>query len=236
MSVIATFSNRLSTVVKYELEPTMAICRSAVIVNDAASTYKVGTVLGRTLTGGAATAVITGTGNGSIGTVTVGGKADTGVYTLRINTAATNAGAFSVFHPKGYSVGNGNVAVAFSGGGLSFTLADGATDFVVGDTIAITVTGTYKYKKAEFTATDGSDRAKAVFIGDVNGASYDLSVTATTDTTVLALTRGPVQLARGYLTVGAGTVGTTFDSATKLAQLYGDLDDLNIQTIDTVNT
>jgi hypothetical protein len=37
-------------------------------------------------------------------------------------------------------IGNGDVAVAFSAGGLAFTLADGATDFASGDQFTITVT------------------------------------------------------------------------------------------------
>ena len=38
------------------------------------------------------------------------------------------------------------MAAAFSAGGVAFTLADGATDFVVGDTFAITVTYTANAK------------------------------------------------------------------------------------------
>lgn len=80
------------------------------------------------------------TGDGTMGTVTVASGTTAGVYALRIVTAATNAGFFEVTGPDGKIVGTGNVAAAFSGGGLSFTLADGATDFVVGDGFDITVT------------------------------------------------------------------------------------------------
>lgn len=46
MTIFATDSQRLSTVIKYELEPSFGYCRDVVTVNDAAQTYKVGTVLG----------------------------------------------------------------------------------------------------------------------------------------------------------------------------------------------
>ena len=47
MSVFATDSARLSTVVKYELEPNLGVCREVVVINDAAQNLKVGTVLGK---------------------------------------------------------------------------------------------------------------------------------------------------------------------------------------------
>lgn len=87
-------------------------------------------------------AVAGNTGNGTMGTVTVSAGAKEGVYLLTITTAASNAGTFVVEDPDGITVGVGTVAVAFSKGGLAFTLADGATDFVVGDQFTITVTTT----------------------------------------------------------------------------------------------
>lgn len=47
MAVIATDSTRFSAVVKYELEPQLAVCRESVVINDAAGTLKVGAVLGK---------------------------------------------------------------------------------------------------------------------------------------------------------------------------------------------
>jgi hypothetical protein len=46
---------------------------------------------------------------------------------------------FDVFDPNGAFVGQGKVGVLFNKGGLSFTLADGAADFVAGDGFTITV-------------------------------------------------------------------------------------------------
>lgn len=89
----------------------------------------------------AAAALGTNTGNGVMGAITVGAAARAGVYTLTVVEPAANAGAFIVEDPDGVQVGDGNVAAAFNAGGLAFTLADGATDFIAGDSFAITVSG-----------------------------------------------------------------------------------------------
>lgn len=48
MPLIATDTQRFSNVVKYELEPSIGLCREVVTVNEAAAkTYTVGTVLGK---------------------------------------------------------------------------------------------------------------------------------------------------------------------------------------------
>jgi hypothetical protein len=47
MTVIATDSTRFSAVVKWELEPSVGVCRESIIINDTGATLKVGTVLGK---------------------------------------------------------------------------------------------------------------------------------------------------------------------------------------------
>lgn len=206
MAVIATDSKRKSNLVKHEYEPSLAFCEEVLVANEAAdATYKVGTVLGRALSGGTATAVAAAgnTGNGAMGAITVSGAAQIGVYTLRITLAAANAGNFNVISPTGALVGSGAVAVAFSQGGLAFTLADGATDFAVGDTIYISVSGTEKVKIQKATATDGSQIPFAVVVGDSYGVDHDFTVTASTDTKVLAIVRGPIILGKTELVLDA---------------------------------
>lgn len=230
MTVLATSANVFSTVVKYELAPELGICRKALTVYDAASTYAVGAVLGRFLASPTGTAgSIVGTGNGVMGTVTVTGKAQIGTYTLRINKAASNAGDFTLSNPQGVVVGNGTVAVAFVSPDMTFTLADGATDFVIGDTIPIVVAGTEKYKLVEATATDGTDKAAAIFIADKAGNSGSLAITATTDTTVLALVKGPARVSKSSLSFGASV-----DTAAELAKAYAELEALGINVDTTV--
>ena len=168
----------------------------------------------KTLVSGSAAAVAGGanTGNGTMGSITVSSHAKVGQYVLRITVASSNAGAFELLNSNGSVVGTGNVASAFVGAGLAFTLADGAADFIVGDTFVITVTGTEKYKILENTASDGSAAFAGIYIGASNGLGIDTSVAATTDTTVLILERGPALVAKEGLTLGA-SINTAADQA-----------------------
>lgn len=84
------------------------------------------------------------TGNGTItASPVVSAGARSGVYTvIADDTTGTDNGTFRVEGPDGVYVGVARVAVPFTGGGLTFTIADGATDFVDGDGFNITVTAT----------------------------------------------------------------------------------------------
>lgn len=77
-----------------------------------------------------------------------------GVYTVTITAAATNGGSFEVEGPDGVVVGTGVVGSAFAEQ-VRFTLADGTSDFVVGDQFYITVTGT-NAEAAGLIITDAS--------------------------------------------------------------------------------
>lgn len=83
------------------------------------------------------------TGNGTfLATPTISAGAKLGTYLVEIENAATNAGGFTVEDPDGNEVGAGTVGVAFSAGGVAFTLQDGATDFVRGDGFTFAVQAT----------------------------------------------------------------------------------------------
>lgn len=220
-ALIATETARLGNVLKYEFEREMGFCRKAVTAYEASlKTYTPGTVLGKTLVSGSAAAVAgaSNTGNGTMGTITVSSHAKIGQYVLRITVASSNAGAFELLDANGSVIGTGNVASAFVGAGLAFTLADGSTDFIVGDTFVITVTGTEKYKILENTASDGSAAFAGIYIGASNGLGIDTSVAATTDTTVLILERGPALVAKEGLTLGA-SINTAAEKAALYAQM-----------------
>lgn len=133
-----------------------------------------GAVLGRIEVAGASAVAGANTGDGTMGAITVGADAQEGDYILKITEAAANAGNFQVTDPEGDVIGLGAVAVAFSDGGLSFTLADGAADFIVGDTFTITVAaGSKKYTEHDAAATDGSQDAVAVLYDAVNATDVD---------------------------------------------------------------
>jgi hypothetical protein len=149
MTTLATRSKKLSGILAFEEDPEHGVCREAVTVVIETG-MDVGAALVRTLISPTGTAAATvGTGNGVMGTITVSELATPDVYTLRIVKAVSNAGDFTITNSHGVIVSTGSVAVAHVGAGMSFTLADGSTDFIVGDTIAITVAGTTKYKWVE---------------------------------------------------------------------------------------
>lgn len=82
------------------------------------------------------------TGDGAAGAATAGSAAKAGVYTLTCITAQVDAGIFSVFDPDGERLEDLTVAVAYSNNHFGITIADGATDFIVGDIFTITMTNT----------------------------------------------------------------------------------------------
>lgn len=99
-----------------------------------------GMVISKVTIAGATPAAVAGnTGNGTIASATVAAGAKPGVYRVVCIEPATNAGRFDVEDPDGISVGVATVAVEFTGGGLTFTITDGATDYVAGDSFTITV-------------------------------------------------------------------------------------------------
>lgn len=75
-------------------------------------------------------------GNGATGTVTIGTSAKVGVYNGTILAGATT---FSLIDPTGVGLPNGTLGSAYSQSGLGFTLSNGGTSFVAGDTFTISV-------------------------------------------------------------------------------------------------
>lgn len=157
------------------------ISREEITIAAAAAAMVAGTVLGKiTKAGTASAAAYAGnTGNGTIGTITVGAGSIAGVYKLTIIEPGTNLGNFQVEDPLGIVVKTGVVGTAFSGGGLAFTLADGATDFVAGDGFNITVAaGSGKYVAYNDAAVDGSEVAAGVLYGPVDDLAADQTAVA----------------------------------------------------------
>ena len=224
MTVIATDTSRLSNLVKREQWAELGWCRGTVIVNDSASTYAVGTVLGKSISGGTATSAANAgnTGNGTFGAVTVTAPAIAGTYSVVITAVASNAGTFLVLDPKGQAVGTGTVGVAFSKAGLAFTIADGATDFAVGDGFTVVVLGTYKYKICVQTATDGTQVPAALVL-------EDKVIPATTDTSMSVMVQGDAVVSKTALVLDA-----THNTDAEKAAVYAALESLGIKVYETV--
>ena len=104
-----------------------------------------GQVVGKTAVTGLVTSSAaadgSNTGNGVItmdATAPVAAGAKNGVYRAVNELVATNSGEFVVYDPDGIEIGRVAVAATFSNQ-IKFVIADGATDFAIGDAFSITV-------------------------------------------------------------------------------------------------
>lgn len=127
-------------------------------------TIKAGTILGTILFGTPTSAAGgSNTGNGTMGSVALKDLAQEGDYDFECIATATNAGTFAVFDPAGNRLEDCTVGVAYDNGQIGCTIADGATDFAVGDTFTVTVPeGSLQVVPLSLTAVDGSQRASGV--------------------------------------------------------------------------
>lgn len=171
----------------------------------AGAVYPRGAVLGkRTL--GTASSAFTGTGNGALtldATTPLLARAQKGAYVITCIAAASNAGTFRVEDPTGVVLGDVAVGATFADQ-IKFSIADGGTDFAVGDKFTVTVAaGTGQYLTSVAAAVDGS-------------AVPDLVLSETVDATLaaspaMAYKRGDFNASA--LTFGAGHTATTVAEA-----------------------
>lgn len=82
---------------------------------------------------------VSGNGNGTLGTVTLGADALVGDYILTCTAAAADAGTFSVVAPDGAVLDPLTVAEAYTSTHINLTVADGSTDWGAGAVIKVTV-------------------------------------------------------------------------------------------------
>ena len=127
----------------------------------------VGAIVGSVLI---ANAVTVGTGDGVTGAVTFGMFAEVGDYVFTCITAVANSGDFQGVTPSGNTTELMTVGTAFVSGHLNFTQADGAADFIVGDTVTITVTEG-DLKQIVQTATDGTQIARGIVVDGIDATS-----------------------------------------------------------------
>jgi hypothetical protein len=110
------------------------------------------------------------TGNGVFtldGAAPVAAGAKDGIYRVVCQAVAANGGTFEVFAPDGTELGKVAVGATFNNQ-IKFVVADGATDFVVGDAFSVTVgveSGNDRQVKAWDPAnTDGSQNPVGVMM------------------------------------------------------------------------
>ena len=128
----------------------------------------------------------TGDGAATMADPALGARAEAGIYRLACITAGA-AGTFQVLSPRGYRLPDLTVGEAYDGGHLNLTVADGAADFVVGDTFAIEVSGDGKVVALDPAAVDGTAEAIGIVAYDVTAPDgADAEVTAILRDAVLA--------------------------------------------------
>lgn len=191
------------------------LSRETVTVNvPAETTLQSGTILA--IVGLAAASVAVGGSNTGDGTFTLAdpsvvGGAVPGDYVVTITEAATDGGNFQVEAPSGEVIGLGSVGAAFADQ-IAFTIADGATDFAVGDTWTVTVEASdIAYSAHDTAGTDGEAIARAVLLTELVNSTES----ATTETAVIIARSAEVFADKLIYETGA----TTADKAAANAQL-----------------
>lgn len=155
------------------------LSREQITILSGAGVLKAGAVLGKITYGAATTAAKSGgnTGNGTITmdvTTPILAGARAGIYTARCITAAANGGTFRVEDPDGNVMGDVAVAATFADD-IKFVIADGSTDFIVGDGFDITIAaGSGKYVAFDPAGVDGRQNARAILFEGCDATSADV--------------------------------------------------------------
>ena len=173
MSGLKTEGDVIGDLVRYE-HPS-ALCRELGTILSGAGVLEIGSVLGKqTKSVVEAEADGDNTGNGTVGAVTLGAKAEVGVYTLTCTAAASNAGTFSVETPSGNALPDLTVGAAYTSGHINLTIADGATDFAEGDVVTITVSGSDKFDLYVPGEVDGLGEVAGILLANIDATSADV--------------------------------------------------------------
>lgn len=152
--------------------------------------------------GGLAIPAVVGTGNGTMTGLKAGPDVESGSYVIKCTATAANAGTFSVTTPSGVALPSATVGVAYKSNHLSFTLADGSTDYALNDTFTVVVA-------ASTTATvvgTGDGTVTAITSGpDVKPGLYLVEITGAVTNGGVVQVIGPdgVEIASS-ITAGAG--------------------------------
>lgn len=185
-------------------------------------TIVVGQVLGRRIAGTVTSSVAADAGNTGNGVFTIDGTtpvaagARDGVYRVINDLVAANGGEFQVFDPEGVEIGRVAVGATFNNQ-IKFSIADGATDFTIGDAFSVTVgieDSDYEYAALNYSATDGLANAAGI-------AVYPVTTDGSNKQSIAVMVRGPSQVRLSDLTFPSG-------SAAQQAEVLRQLDRLGI--------
>jgi hypothetical protein len=167
-----TEKSRISDWLKWEEE--MLQSREEVVVANS-SALLTGTVLGKYEKSIPTTGVVAGTGNGTCTGVTGGAKTKVGDYVFTCVEAIADGGRFEGVDPDGLALPDAQVGTAYVNPNINFTINDGATDFVVGDTVTITVAeGNKKVRQIDFSSVSGTQDASGILYEDADASGGDV--------------------------------------------------------------
>jgi hypothetical protein len=188
--------------------------RDELLAFPGADTYLEGTLLARKQVADAVVAAADG-GNTGDGTVTLATVAAgsviplVGAYNFECTAAVANGGVFKLVDPNGALVASdiildvpGPTVVEVAG--LTFTVTDGAADFIVGDKFSLTVAADGDMVAYAVAGAGGAQVAKSVL-------TYEVTVTGAEDKPIRALKTGHVRKERLVIDGSAAGVGITND-------------------------
>ncbi|EPY01388.1 head decoration protein [Magnetospirillum fulvum] len=204
----------LSSVLAVEAENGLSRRSGTILAGSGA--LELGTVLGARLLGAITIAAKAGgnTGNGGLGASALGIEAKVGAYTITCVAAAANGGRFQVVDPDGYRLADATVGVAYAERQIGFTIADGATDYVVGDAFVLTVAaGDNKLVPLAPAAVDGTQRASDILLAPV-------TVAADADASAQMLTRQALVIESGLIWPAGITDAARAAALSRLARSF----------------
>ena len=217
MSNLTITPNDLGTVVLQD-----SAFNDVILKFPGADTYAEGTILARKQVADAIVAAAD-VGNTGDGTVTLASVIAgdiiplPGAYNLEVVAAVTNGGVFKLEDPNGNIIENNlimtagaGVATVFTVGGMTFTVTDGATDFIVGDKFSLTVSAD---GDAVIFAENGVGGAQVPSMV----LTYAITTTGAADVAARALVGGQVR--REKLVIDAG--GTVTDRIVDALRDFG---------------
>jgi len=127
-----------------------------------------GSVLGQQTTSSINVTAGTNTGNGTVGSLSLGATETFGAFLLK----ALSATSFSVTDPEGNALPNAVVGTAYANAEINFTITAGGTAFVAGDSFTLNaLEATGNFVLSVKTASDGSQVPSAILATSTNNIS-----------------------------------------------------------------
>lgn len=210
--------------------------RDELLVFAGADTFVNGTILARKAVADAVTPAAgsnTGDGTVTLATVVAGSVVPlVGAYLMTFTTAVANGGIFKLEDPNGAQVASdlimtvgAGAATVFEVEGLEFTVTDGSTDFIVGDSFTLTVAADGKMLPFLKTGAGGVQVPSAVL-------TYDLTRTGAGNEPIRAMIAGSVRKERLVIDIdgdGSNVDDVVLDQLRQLGIVSIDTQELNIQ-------